>query len=182
MVPSGSLVLILGGTRSGKSAVAERLATQAGGPVTYLATGPTGGEGMEARIAAHRARRPADWTTVECGAGLAEALRDVPTAATVLIDSLGTWLAGHHDFVTDDSSLLAALSARTGSTIVVSEEVGLSLHAPTEVGRLFVDALGELNQAVAAIADRVGLVVAGRTLWLPADDTEPGPAGSERPS
>lgn len=170
------VILVLGGTRSGKSEVAERIAAGVGGAVTYLATGSTDGSAgasdLNARIARHQQRRPSDWTTVECGAGLAAALRARP-GGTVLVDSLGTWLAAHHDFAANTADLVAAITARRGTTIVVSEEVGLAIHPTTELGRRFVDALGSLNQAVAAEADEVALVVAGRTLWLPADEAGP---------
>lgn len=168
------LVLVLGGTRSGKSGVAERIAATSGESVVYLATGVTDTAGMEERIARHRARRPSTWTTVECGAALVDALRAHRTG-TVLVDSLGTWLAAHHDFVVNTDDLVHALAEREGLTVVVSEEVGLHIHPVDAVGRRFVDAIGELNQAVAAIADDVGLVVAGRTIWLPADAAEAGP-------
>lgn len=180
------IVLVLGGTRSGKSAVAERLVEDAAramsghghhGSVAYLATGTPDSAGMDERIARHRARRPADWTTVECGVDLPGALADC-TADVALVDALGTWVAAHPDLTCDTPALLAALTTRSGVTVIVSEEVGLSVHAPTEVGRRFVDAIGELNQAVAAVADDVGLVVAGRVLWFPAEPepaTEAGP-------
>lgn len=166
------IVLVLGGTRSGKSDVAERLAAASGEAVTYLATGTPDSAGMDDRIARHQSRRPATWRTVECGPHLADALQASP-AGTVLVDSLGTWLAAHHDFEADVPGLLAALHHRSGTTIIVSEEVGLSVHPPTELGRRFVDAIGSLNQSVAAIADDVALVVAGRTLWMPADEAGP---------
>lgn len=172
MTTGARLTLVLGGTRSGKSVVAERIATDAGAPVTYLATGPSDDDGFADRIAEHRSRRPADWVTVECGAGLAEALRAHPSG-TVLVDSLGTWLSAHHDFAADTADLIAALRSRTGTTVLVSDEVGLSVHPPTSLGRRFVDALGSLNQAVAAVADGVALVVAGRTMWLPSDEAGP---------
>ena len=165
-------VLVLGGTRSGKSAVAERIAQATGEPVTYLATGTPDEAGMAERIAHHQSRRPASWTTVECGPHVADALTATPPG-TVLVDSLGTWLAAHHDFEADVSALLAALQRRSGTIVVVSEEVGLSVHASTELGRRFVDAIGSLNQAVAEIADDVALVVAGRVLWMPADEAGP---------
>lgn len=162
------ITLVLGGTRSGKSEVAERLAAGTGEPVTYVATArldPTDAD-HATRIARHRDRRPAAWATVECPepAGLAGVLRS--TAGTVLVDSLGTWLAAHHDLHADPAALLDALRARDGDTVVVSEEVGLAPHAPTELGRRFTDELGVLNQRVAAVADRALLVVAGRALEL----------------
>jgi adenosyl cobinamide kinase/adenosyl cobinamide phosphate guanylyltransferase len=173
------ITLVLGGTRSGKSEVAEALAAAAagGGPVTYVATGPAaaaaeGDADWAARLARHRARRPTGWTTVEAGPGT-----DLPAvvaglAGPVLVDSLGTWLAGREDLTVDGPALCAALAARPGDTVVVSEEVGLGVHPPTAVGRRFADALGALNRAVADAADRVLLVMAGRVLPL---DRAPGP-------
>lgn len=168
-----SLTLVLGGTRSGKSGVAEGLASEAaaGGQVTYVATGTATDADMEERIDAHRRRRPAHWATLEAGSG-----SDLPAVVAlvpgvVLLDSLGTWVAGSWDDATDDfavdgDALAGALAGREPATVVVGEEVGLSLHATTPVGRRFVDAIGELNQTVAAVADRVVLVVAGRVLEL----------------
>jgi len=160
------ITLVLGGARSGKSAVAERLVGALGDHVTYLATGaaePTDSS-FAARIAAHRLRRPTTWTTVECGADLAPAL--AAADGVVLVDALGTWLAAHHDFDADVAALLAALEARAAPTVLVSEEVGLGVHPSTELGGAFRDALGSLNQAVAELADDVLLVVAGRVLPL----------------
>jgi adenosylcobinamide kinase / adenosylcobinamide-phosphate guanylyltransferase len=160
------ITLVLGGTRSGKSEVAEALAAAAPPPVTYVATGVDTDPDMAARIAAHRARRPAGWGTVEVGD--ATSLPDVLGSldGTVLVDSLGTWVAGFPDLAPDTGGLERALRARRGTTVVVSEEVGLGVHAPTAPGRRFADSLGTLNQAVADIADEVLLVVAGRVLPL----------------
>jgi adenosyl cobinamide kinase/adenosyl cobinamide phosphate guanylyltransferase len=162
------ITLVLGGTRSGKSEVAETLVAGAPGPVTYVATGQVTDADMADRIAAHRRRRPAGWATVEAGTDLPAAL--APLEGHVLVDSLGTWVAGHHDLAPDAAALCAALRSRaaggSGDTVVVSEEVGLGVHPPTEVGRRFADTLGELNRAVADQADRVLLVVAGRVLPL----------------
>src|SRR5699024_9665318 len=88
------------------------------------------------------------------------------TGGTVLLDSLGPWLAAHEDFVIDSGSLCAALRVRDGETVIVSDEVGLGLHPAGLAGRDFRDALGELNRAVAETADAVYLVVAGRALAL----------------
>ncbi|MGB3829999.1 MAG: bifunctional adenosylcobinamide kinase/adenosylcobinamide-phosphate guanylyltransferase [Ornithinimicrobium sp.] len=162
------ITVVLGGTRSGKSDVAERLASAAtGGQVSYIATAaPTVDEDFAARIAAHRARRPDSWATLECvqPQDLVTHLREA--AGVVLIDSLGTWVTRHEDLVVEPDALLRGLLARHGDTIIVSEEVGLAVHPPTAVGRRYVDAVGTLNQQVAAIADRVLLVVAGHILAL----------------
>jgi adenosyl cobinamide kinase/adenosyl cobinamide phosphate guanylyltransferase len=159
-----AITLVLGGTRSGKSEVAESLAAGVGDPVTYVATGSPSDADMEARIAAHRARRPAGWATLEAGTDLPQVLAAVDGPAVV--DSLGTWVASHVDLAPDAAGLCRALGGRAADTIVVSEEVGLGVHAPTAAGRRFADILGELNRAVAELADEVLLVVAGRVLPL----------------
>jgi adenosyl cobinamide kinase/adenosyl cobinamide phosphate guanylyltransferase len=126
---------------------------------------------MAARIAAHRARRPAGWATVEAAVDLPDVLAAADGPA--IVDSLGTWVAAHADLAPDVTGLCRALGARVADTIVVSEEVGLGVHAPTAAGRRFADALGELNRAVAEVSDEVLLVVAGRVLPL----SRPAPQG-----
>src|SRR5581483_4711329 len=135
------ITLVLGGARSGKSVVAERLAAAAPQPVTYVATACAGDDlDHAARIAVHRARRDPSWTTVEAGAALVDALRTA--RGTVLVDSIGTWVAAHD-----------------GDSIVVSEEVGLGVHPSSELGVRFRDVLGAVNVALADFADRALLVV-----------------------
>ena len=159
-----SVTLVLGGARSGKSAVAERRAGD--GPVTYIATflGGTDDEDMASRVAAHQARRPQTWTTVET-VDLVAAVR-AAEEATVLIDSLTTWVAGASGFAVDAAGLCLAMGGHDGDVIVVSDEVGLGVHPSSEDGRRFRDALGMVNQAVSAVADEALLVVAGRVLRL----------------
>ena len=167
------VTLVLGGARSGKSELAERLVSGSASPVVYLATGVAEDEDMAVRIEAHRSRRPASWTTIETSStssagGLVGAVRQ--SAGTVLLDSLATWIATAPGFVADMDGLCRALVERRGDSVVVSDEVGLGVHPSTESGRRFRDALGLANQAVAAIADEVLLVVAGRVLKMgPAD-------------
>lgn len=157
-----SVTLILGGARSGKSAVAERRAGP--GAVTYVATGiADGDDDMASRIAAHRTRRPSTWTTVEAG-DLVAAIRD--SSGRLLVDSLTTWVARAPGFSVDAAALCRVLAGHEGEVIVVSDEVGLGVHPSTEPGRRFRDALGLVNQAVASVADDVWLVVAGRALRL----------------
>jgi adenosyl cobinamide kinase/adenosyl cobinamide phosphate guanylyltransferase len=164
------ITLVLGGTRSGKSEVATRLATRAAGdrPVIYVATGilRDGDDEFAARVARHQAARPPTWPTVEAGAQLLTALAAIEPDAVVLVDSIGTWLAAHDDLEVDAAGLVAALRARRGATVVVSDEVGMGVHPSSELGRRFRDALGTLNHAVADAADDVLLVVAGRVLPL----------------
>ena len=161
------ITFVLGGARSGKTALAERLALGHDGRVLYLATGVATDEDMAARIDAHRAQRHPRFDTIEAGSGLAQALACAPSQAA-LVDSLGTWVAGHHDFAFDLPELLTALRLRTAPTVVVSDEVGLSVHAETALGCAFRDAVGTVNQAVAALADEAFLVVAGRVVPLAA--------------
>ena len=144
--------------------MAERLASETGEPVTYLATAEAVDEDMAARIARHRSDRPAAWTTVEVGSDLAHGLADLE--GTVLVECLGTWLARLPDFNADIDELVVALRKRDGHTIVVSNEVGMGVHPYTELGRQFRDALGSVNRRVADISDEVLLVVAGRALRL----------------
>jgi adenosylcobinamide kinase/adenosylcobinamide-phosphate guanylyltransferase len=168
-VSTGAVQLVLGGARSGKSVLAESMAEDlaAGGGVTYLATGwvPDGSDpAWAARVAAHRLRRPTGWTTVEVGDDLPGAL--VAASGVVLVDSLGTWVSGAPRFAVAVDALVEALRGREGATVVVSDEVGLGVHPETAVGVAFRDALGDVNRAVAALADEAFLVVAGRALRL----------------
>ena len=159
------ITLVLGGARSGKSQVAETMAARRP-PVTYVATmhpDPDDADLAE-RLDHHRRRRPATWRTVEPPFDLPTVLTE--TADTVLVDSLGPWLTALPDMVADHDALRRALTSRTDPVIVVSEEVGMGVHPPTEAGRRFCDELGRLNQTVAAVADECLLVVAGRVLRL----------------
>ncbi len=165
--PEPVIMLVLGGARSGKSRHAEQLVARsvAARHVRRHGCRRRGGRRPSRRgCAAHRARRDPAWTTIEAGADLAAALRTV--AGSVLVDSLGTWVAAHDDFAVDVDELCKALCARDGDTVVVSEEVGLGVHPSSAVGQRFRDVLGEVNAAVADIADDVLLVIAGRVLPL----------------
>ncbi|WP_448625668.1 bifunctional adenosylcobinamide kinase/adenosylcobinamide-phosphate guanylyltransferase [Geodermatophilus sp. URMC 64] len=166
-----SRVLVLGGSRSGKSAHAESLLT--GVPdVTYLATSVRADDDADwaARVAAHRARRPAGWTTVETTAP-SELLR----GGTILVDSVTTWVAALMDETgvwADEPGALDRLAGRCDAlvnawamtpahVVAVSDEVGLGVVPETRSGRLFRDTLGEVNQRLAGTADEVWFVVAG---------------------
>jgi adenosylcobinamide kinase/adenosylcobinamide-phosphate guanylyltransferase len=171
-------VLVLGGARSGKSERAElRLAGEP--EVTYVATGSDGAGDPEwaARVAAHRARRPAWWRTAET-TDLAGVLRTARGA--VLIDGIGTWLAAVMDECggwDGGAAGLARLAARTAGlvsawrqadayVVAVSDETGLGVVPATPAGRLFRDELGRLNRALAAESEEAELIVAGRVLSL----------------
>jgi len=165
------ITLVIGGTRSGKSDVAARIAAALGDPVTVVVPTIVADEAFAQRVRDHQVRRPESWTTVECGPALPDALHRV--TGTVLIDSLGSWVAGTEGFTVDTAALLGALRSRSEPTVVVTEEVGLSVHPPTDAGLRFADELGTLNAAVAAVADRVLLVVAGHVTRLEPLDAAP---------
>lgn len=173
-------VLVTGGVRSGKSRHAEALVGAE--PATYVAAGPSPVEDSDpdwhARVAAHRARRPAAWRTVE-SSDLASVLSDVDQP--VLVDCLGTWLAAVIDEASaweaptaavDDlvlgrlDDVLAALRACVADVVLVTNEVGLGIVPEHRSGRLFRDLLGTVNQRVAEVCDEVHLVVAGRVLRI----------------
>jgi adenosylcobinamide kinase/adenosylcobinamide-phosphate guanylyltransferase len=164
------ITFVLGGARSGKSLVAERLASRDRVDVTYVATVNVGDDvDLAERVAAHQSRRLAHWVTVECEGDLADVLRR--TRGTMLVDSLGPWVASLTAFKVDVDALCAALVARVDDTIIVSDEVGMGVHPSSKLGREFRDALGELNQAIASIADDVLFVVAGRVLPMQPDSS-----------
>lgn len=171
-------ILVTGGVRSGKSSHAERLLADAGA-VTYVAPGPAYDDhDWAARVTAHRARRPADWSTVETrevGAAVRAA------SGPVLVDCLGTWLnavvdeAGLWEAPVGEvedhvfalvADLTAALETARQPVVVVTNEVGLGVVPAHRSGRLFRDLLGTVNQRVGAAVDEVHLVVAGRVLRI----------------
>ncbi|GAA3692030.1 nicotinate-nucleotide--dimethylbenzimidazole phosphoribosyltransferase [Gordonia hankookensis] len=183
----GTRTLILGGVRSGKSGHGESLLLDCPS-VRYLATGPTTSSDADwvARLTAHRARRDDRYTTVET-IDVAAALRSDQTPT--LLDDLGNWLAAHLDAVggwgdapvdltSVRSEICSAIEDFTAELVIISPEVGLSVVPPTPAGRRFQDELGALNEAVAAVCDRVVLTVAGRVLDLPAAPPTPTPTAT----
>ena len=156
--------LVLGGARSGKSRHAEAIVQARPGPWIYLATAQAFDDEMRARIAEHRARRAAGWRTVEAPVDVAGALAAAGDAP-VLVDCLTLWvsnlLLGEHDVGAASDALMAALAARAGVTVLVSNEVGLGIVPDNALARRFRDAAGVLHQRVAAAADGVVLMVAG---------------------
>ena len=173
------LVVLLGGARSGKSAYAESLARRHDGTVTYVATAPhiEGDDDLEARIARHRADRPAGWSTIEDELDLAEALTRAGDSFVVL-DCLTTWTGNVLFHGRSETEALAAAdaaiaiaTARPATTVVVSNEVGMGIVPADELSRSYRDLLGRVNQRWVAAADRALLLVAGRALALhDADD------------
>lgn len=164
------LTLILGGARSGKSALSEREVTARPGPWTYIATAQAFDAEMVARIAEHRAVRVAGWETIEAPLDLSAALRALPADRAVLVDCLTLWLTNHlladHDLPQACDDLLATLDKRRGPVWLVANEVGLGIVPENALARRFRDAAGRLNQQIAAQADRVVFVAAGLPLML----------------
>ncbi|MHB1162709.1 MAG: bifunctional adenosylcobinamide kinase/adenosylcobinamide-phosphate guanylyltransferase [Chloroflexota bacterium] len=179
----GRLVLILGGARSGKSSMAEQMARESGGRVTFVATAQALDEEMRQRIATHQAARPAGWRTLEEPLELGGALeRAVAESDLVVVDCLTLWLSNHlcrieapesspewKDAVgglgtvleRDLSRMVEAVRSGGATVLVVSNEVGLGLVPPSPLGRVYRDLLGMANRRLAAEADRVLLMVAG---------------------
>ena len=159
--------LILGGARSGKSALAERLAA-AHDAVLYIATAAAGDDEMAARILHHRERRPAHWQLREAPLQLADTLRaEAQAARCLLVDCLTLWLSNllcREDealFATQRAALLAAVDDLPGELILVSNEVGQGIVPLGALTRRFVDEAGRLHQDLAARCERVVFTVAG---------------------
>jgi adenosyl cobinamide kinase/adenosyl cobinamide phosphate guanylyltransferase len=170
------LVVVLGGTRSGKSRFGLRRATElaAGRPVTYLATALPGDPELDRRIEGHRRQRPSHWPTVEVGTDLAAAIRAQPDHATLLLDGLTLWLSLElaDDPDAAEATLVAvddvrsAVRERAGPVVVVSDEIGLGLVPLDPVARAFRDVLGIAHQRLVADSDEAWFMVAGRPLRL----------------
>ncbi len=199
-----ALVVITGGARSGKSAAAQRLAAErqrAGLPVHIAVFASESDTEMAARIAAHRADRPAGFSVIEAG-GSIDWLGDVPDASLLVVDCLGTWLGrvmeqcwtdtavsgtDFDDFETIPEAfadrfadgvgvVIDALSRRRGDTLVVTNEVGSGVVPAYPAGRLFRDELGRANATLVSCADAAYLAVSGRLIdlaVLPSEATWP---------
>jgi len=187
------LIFVLGGARSGKSAFAERLAAlrqaQVGGRVLYVATAEALDADMERRIANHRKQRPPEWDTLEEALHLASALPDALQGYdTCLLDCLTLWVSNmllsmegrphpnpppegegmnpEREILAAAHRLMESYEHSPATWIVVSNEVGLGVVPPSRLGAVYRDALGRVNQAVAARADKVYLMVAGLALEM----------------
>jgi adenosylcobinamide kinase/adenosylcobinamide-phosphate guanylyltransferase len=172
---SEHLALVLGGTRSGKSAhglaITRRLAGD--GRAWFLATATPGDAELDRRIERHRSQRPADWPTVEVGTDLAAAIAATDPGATVLIEGLTLWLSllvgdepADPDPILDGplADALGAIAGRPGPVVVVSDEIGLGLVPMHAGARAFRDLVGLAHQRIAAVADVVDFVVAGQPM------------------
>ena len=184
----GRLTLILGGARSGKSTFAEQRAKELGGDrVLYVATAETKDKEMQQRVAKHRAERPPSWGTLESSRNVARALRQQRSGATMILLDCLTFLVANHlmdaaapkddpfddpsadpfdpqieaNVVAEVEALIAYVQEADVELLVVSNEVGLGVVPPYELGRAYRDILGRANQILARHADEVHLLVAG---------------------
>jgi len=182
------LTLVLGGTRSGKSAHAEALARDSGLPVRYVATADPGDRSMQERIAAHVARRPSEWETVMAQDDLES---HVAPGVCVLVDGLGTWIAGvmhragggasaldaaprgaspssaRSRVRTEVAALARAAAVSSEPVIVVAEQAGEGMLPADALSRAWLDLLGEATLALSELAQNAVLIVAGRAMALP---------------
>jgi adenosylcobinamide kinase/adenosylcobinamide-phosphate guanylyltransferase len=174
---SRPLVVILGGTRSGKSRFGrDRAAALAGArPVTFIGTALPGDAELDERIALHRRDRPASWTTVEPGSDLVAAVAVIPPRTTVLIDGLTLWISllmDNDDLEVESiidgplEDLRSALDAHDGAAVVVSDEVGLGIVPTNPLARRFRDVVGIAHQRLVADSDEAWFMVAGRGFRL----------------
>jgi len=176
MSTKSNITLILGGARSGKSSYAQNLAEATGQPVTFIATAQALDDEMSARIEKHRAERPASWETLEIPFDIASQLHQVKSkmvildCVTLLISNLLMQFV-KNDLV-EEAPFMAALQkemdeltstlrVREQDWLIISNEVGLGLVPPYQMGRVYRDAIGWANQQLAREADKVIFMVAG---------------------
>lgn len=170
---TGAKTLILGGVRSGKSRLAERLAMESQLLVTYIATATIEDEEMQERIALHRSRRPDHWQVIEEPLELASALNKYANIeGCILVDCLTLWLTNllinpdTSRLDTERSAFLKVLPHLTGRLILVSNETNMGVTPMGELSRRYCDEAGKLHQEIAQYCDQVVLTVAGLPLML----------------
>lgn len=162
--------LVLGGSRSGKSALAEGLVTAQPAPWIYLATAQAYDAEMTDRIDRHKARRGTGWRLIEEPKNISRSLGNMPEKGTILFDCATLWLSNHllegADIASETDALLSAIHSFDGRLVTVSNEVGSGIVPENALARRFRDLQGVLNQRLAAQADLVVLVAAGLPLVL----------------
>ncbi len=169
-----SITLVLGGARSGKSGYAENLAAQTSQNVVYVATAQIRDDAIQKRVDLHQQTRPSDWLTVESPLALGGVLKHHSKQGnTVLVDCLTMWVTNllceeepKAALEREMQSFFSELDSIGGDVIFVSNEVGMGIIPMGELTRDYVDTAGRLHQDIAALADKVVLVVAGLPLFL----------------
>jgi len=180
---NGQITLVIGGARSGKSRYAEKLAAAAGEVVVYVATAGVYDDEMAERVKQHRMRRPVGWCTVEETHNLTGVLLSLPQGAVVLIDCLTLWMSNllldnnvprpaadmveKEKYIIDQTREMVQVARdRELHLLMVGNEVGCGLVPEYELGRVYRDIAGRVNQLLAELSDRVFYVVAGLPLEL----------------
>lgn len=177
----GQITLILGGARSGKSSYALRLAEESRKPVTFIATAQAYDDEMSSRIQKHQSERPANWQTLELPLNITSKVSQIKSDL-VIFDCVTLWVTNLmmqfvKDDLVDETPFFQAVQDETGlllkairdtgrEWLVVSNEIGLGLVPPYQMGRVYRDALGWVNQRIAKEADAVILMVAGLPMMV----------------
>lgn len=167
-----STTLLIGGARSGKSALALEIARKWGGPVTFIATAEARDEEMSARIAHHRAERDEAWATLEEPIEIRDAISSTPPEALIVLDCLTLWVSNLFDRGIEREGEARAREASAESTrrpapvLVITNEVGSGIVPDNAAARAYRDLLGSINSIFAADAERVLFVSAGHVISM----------------
>lgn len=168
-----SSIFIIGGARAGKSSYAQKVATNIGGKVLFVATAEAKDEDMRLRIEKHKKSRPSNWKTLEAPVDVANVIADsIGDASVVLIDCITMLVSnvmlgiadgkcGESEVLKEIEALISVIESKSATFIVVSNEVGLGIVPDNELSRTYRDFLGRANQLLAQYADEVYLMVAG---------------------
>jgi adenosylcobinamide kinase/adenosylcobinamide-phosphate guanylyltransferase len=172
-IPESRVIVVGGGVRSGKSSFALELANRLGKRRAFIATATAFDDEMKARIERHREERRGDFTTVEEPVELAAALDALPDCDVVVVDCLTLWLSNLllHQESADKilervDHVVRVLQKRRFHAVLVTNEVGMSVHPPTPIGRMFVEVAGFTHQRIARVADEIHLAALGTTLRI----------------
>jgi len=167
-----STTLLIGGARSGKSALAIEIARKFGGPVTFIATGEPRDEEMSARIAQHQAERDSAWTTLEVPIEVAEAMSNAQEESLIIFDCLTLWVSNLFDRGIEGEAearareTSAISSSRSTPVVVITNEVGSGIVPDNATARAYRDLLGSINSIFAADAAQVLFVSTGRVISM----------------
>jgi len=173
----GSIHLITGGVKSGKSSYAQRLASEfaSDSPVRFVATARRGGDSLDRRIDRHIAERPDHWTLFESPTGLIESITASGDEVMTVLDCITLWigdLVSEPDYSSTTGTphhvgrLIEVLQASSRPTLVITNEVGSGVAPPTGIGNVYADELGTANRLIGDAADELTLLVAGQPLRI----------------